>query len=255
MLSMNRHGSPITGEPPLVVAHGLFGAGRNWGRVAKTLQTDREVVTVDLRNHGDSDWTETHTYADLAGDLSSVIASVADGRADLLGHSMGGKAAMLLALREPARVRRLVVIDIAPVTYGHDQMQFVEAMQALDLAGLDSRSAADAALAAGVPDPGIRSFLLSSLDVRNRRWRLNLATLGHQMAEVMGFPETGTARFDGPTLFLAGGASDYVLAEHHDAIRTRFPAARIETVAGAGHWVHAERPDAVAAAVAAFLAE
>ncbi len=253
MLATTRHGDPVPGRPPLLIAHGLYGSARNWGRIARDLKAGREVLAVDMRNHGESQWTDTHSYEGMADDLAEVIGAEPGGRADVLGHSMGGKAAMVLALRQPDLVRRLIVADIAPVAYGHDQMQFLRAMQGLDLTGVSSRGEADQALAAGVEDPGIRAFLLTSLDVPAKRWRLNLATLGREMAQIMGFPDTGEARFEGPVMVLAGGASDYVAEGHHGAIRARFPAAAFQTLHGAGHWLHAEQPAAFSEAVAAFL--
>jgi pimeloyl-ACP methyl ester carboxylesterase len=200
------HGGP-SDRPPLVIAHGLFGSGRNWGAVAKRLARDRQVAAVDLRNHGDSPRDPDMSYAAMAGDLAATIAELG-GEADLLGHSMGGKAAMVLALTEPERVRRLVVADIAPAAYRHSQIGYVRAMQALDLAGLSRRSEADARLAPSVPDPVLRAFFLQSLAFEDgvARWKLNLDVLAEQMPTIMGFPEPA-GRFPGPTLFLTGAAS------------------------------------------------
>ncbi len=252
MLNTIRHGQP-TGAPPLVIAHGLFGSARNWGAVAKRLARGREVIAVDLRNHGESPHDPDASYPALAADLAELI-DAEGGRADLLGHSMGGKAAMALALIAPSRVARLVVADIAPVAYGHSQIGYVRAMQGVALGGVARRSDADAALAATVPDPALRAFLLQSLAIGpdGARWRLDLATLADQMPEIMDFPAID-GRFEGPTLFLTGGASDYVRAEHWPEILARFPNARRETLPGVGHWLHAEAPQAFAAAVAAFL--
>jgi pimeloyl-ACP methyl ester carboxylesterase len=235
-------------RPPLLIAHGLFGSARNWGVIAKRLAESRRVVAVDMRNHGDSPWDDTHDYPAMAEDLAGVI----DGRWDVLGHSMGGKAAMVLALSYPGKVNRLVVADIAPVAYAHTQAHLVEAMAALDPAGFATRGEADRALAASVEDPGVRAFLLQSLDLRERRWRLNLPVLGREMPKILSFPEIG-GRFEGPTLFLSGGTSTYVLPEHRDRIGALFPAARFAKIPGAGHWLHAEKPREFEAAVAAFL--
>ena len=235
-------------RPPLLIAHGLFGSARNWGVIAKRLAQERRVVVVDMRNHGESPWAEAHDYESMAEDL----AQAADGRWDVLGHSMGGKAAMVLALRHPDRVNRLVVADIAPVAYGHTQAHLVEAMAALDLSVMGSRGDADRALAASVEDPGVRAFLLQSLDVKERRWRLNLDVLGREMPKILSFPEV-EGHFDGPTLFLSGGTSSYVLPEHLDRIKALFPAARFAKIPGAGHWLHAEKPREFEAAVSAFL--
>jgi pimeloyl-ACP methyl ester carboxylesterase len=235
-------------RPPLLIAHGLFGSARNWGVIAKRLAETRQAVAVDMRNHGDSPWSEVHDYPAMAGDLAEVI----DGRWDVLGHSMGGKAAMVLALTHPEKVNRLVVADIAPVAYGHTQAHLVEAMERLDLSAIATRGDADRALAADVEDPGVRAFLLQSLDVREKRWRLNLDVLGREMPKILSFPEV-EGQFDGPALFLSGANSFYVLPEHRDRIRALFPAARFAKIPGAGHWLHAEKPREFEAAVAAFL--
>jgi pimeloyl-ACP methyl ester carboxylesterase len=235
--------------PPLLIAHGLFGSARNWGVIAKRLAETRRVVAVDMRNHGDSPWDDLHDYPAMASDLAEVI----DGRWDVLGHSMGGKAAMVLALTHPAKVNRLVVADIAPVAYGHTQAHLVDAMKRLDLSGISTRGDADRALAAEVGDAGVRAFLLQSLDVREKRWRLNLDVLGREMPKILSFPEVG-GRFDGPVLFLSGANSTYVLPEHRDLIRALFPAARFAKIPDAGHWLHAEKPREFEAAVAAYLA-
>jgi pimeloyl-ACP methyl ester carboxylesterase len=251
-LASTVHGEP-TDRPPLVVAHGLFGSGRNWGAVARRLAETRQVVALDMRNHGDSPKSPDHGYAAMAGDLAAAIAAI--GReADLLGHSMGGKAAMVLALTDPARVRRLVVADMAPVAYAHSQMEYVRAMQAVDLATVARRADADRALAAAVPEPGLRGFFLQSLALgpSGASWKLNLAALAEQMPKIMAFPDL-PGRFEGPTLFLTGGRSDYVRPEHWPEIRRLFPAARHVEIAGAGHWLHADAPEAFAAAVREFL--
>jgi pimeloyl-ACP methyl ester carboxylesterase len=239
--------------PPLLIAHGLFGSARNWGAVARRLSERRAVIAVDMRNHGESLRDPDHSYAAMASDLAEVIAAHG-GAADVLGHSMGGKAAMVLALTEPERVGRLVVADIAPVAYGHSQAEYVEAMQATDLAGVTRRSQADPRLAEHVEEKALRAFFLQSLaiDERGASWRLNLEVLADQMPAIMGFPDV-PGRFDGPALFLTGGASDYVDAAHWPAITERFPQAERETIGGAGHWLHAEAPREVAEAVAAFL--
>jgi esterase len=237
--------------PPLLIAHGLFGSARNWGAMAKRLAVGRRVVAVDMRNHGSSPWLPAHGYPDLAADLADVISSLG-GQADVLGHSMGGKAAMALALIHPEHVRRLVVGDIAPVSYSHSQSDLVAAMRNVDLTHVTRRSEADKLLAKNVGDAGVRAFLLQSLDVEARRWRLNLDVLEAEMPRIIGWPGI-EGRSDSPALFLTGALSKYVLPEHEEGIRFLFPAARISSVAGAGHWMHADRPGEVASAVLSFL--
>lgn len=239
--------------PPIVIAHGLYGSARNWNVIAKRLAEERFVVSVDIRNHGASAWAAPHDYPAMAEDLASVI-SAFGGTADVIGHSMGGKAAMILALGHPAKVRRLVVADIAPVAYGHSQQGMIDAMRTVDLSVVETRGDADRQLVAAVDEPGVRAFLLQSLDVRGKRWRFNLDQLEADMAAVMGFPEVPDTSFDGPVLMLSGGASDYVLPEHRDTVKALFPAARFAKIPGAGHWLHAEKPREFEAACAAFLA-
>ncbi|MEM0948874.1 MAG: alpha/beta fold hydrolase [Pseudomonadota bacterium] len=232
----------------LLIAHGLYGSARNWGVIAKRLSDRFRVVAVDMRNHGESPWSDTQSYADMASDLDTTL----DRPADVVGHSMGGKAAMVFALSHPEKVSRLIVADIAPVGYDHTQIQYIEAMRQVELSAVRTRGDADRQLVAHVPDAGIRAFLLQSLDVRAQRWRLNLDTLAREMDAIIGFPEID-GQFDGPTLFLSGTESDYVRPEHRDRIKRLFPAARFARIPGAGHWLHAEKPREFVAAVRAFL--
>ncbi|MEE9387312.1 MAG: alpha/beta fold hydrolase [Paracoccaceae bacterium] len=240
-----------TGKLPLLIAHGLFGSARNWGVIAKRLSDERQVVTVDMRNHGESGWFDSHSYFDLAGDMADVIAALG-GQVDLLGHSMGGKAAMVLAVERPEMINRLIVADIAPVGYSHTQMHLVQAMADLDLSGVQIRSDADHLLSDGVDDAGVRAFLLQSLNVKSKKWRLNLPVLAREMAQIIGFPKVdGT--YPGPALFLSGKNSSYVSREHRPDIKRLFPAARFAKIPGAGHWLHAEKPREFEAAARAFL--
>ncbi|ARE41876.1 Hydrolase, alpha/beta fold family functionally coupled to Phosphoribulokinase [Rhodovulum sp. P5] len=254
MLAETIHGAD-TGQTPLLIAHGLFGSARNWGVVAKRLSEERQVITVDMRNHGASPWTETHTYADLAADLAEVI-DAHGGQLDVLGHSMGGKAAMVLALTHPEKVKRLVVADIAPVGYSHTQAHLIAAMRALDLPKIASRSAADRALAEFIDTPAVRAFLLQSLDLKTTpsSWCLNLDVLEADMDAIIGWPEEIDGVFGGTALFLSGAESDYVRPEHRNRIKGYFPKARFAKLPGADHWLHAEKPREFVAAVATFLA-
>lgn len=250
MLNQILHGTP-TDRPPLLIAHGLYGSARNWGVIAKRLSDERQVVAVDMRNHGSSPWSSDHRYRDLAADLAEVITAFG-GKMDVLGHSMGGKAAMTLALNYPQHVNRLIVADIAPVAYTHTQLPFIKAMRAVDLDSVERRSDAEAQLATAGVDPALQSFFTQSLDLPNKRWRLNLDALADQMPEIMSFPQI-EGPWDGPALFLAGAASDYVLPEHRDQIRALFPQAKFARIPGAGHWLHAEKPREFEAAARAYL--
>lgn len=250
MLAMETFGEDNS-HPPILIVHGLFGSGRNWGVIAKRLAKDRRVVTVDMRNHGDSPREETQDYPAMADDLARVIDEIG-GTALVIGHSMGGKASMVLALAHPDKVARMIVADIAPVAYAHTQSHLIEAMQALDLAALDTRSDADAALAEAVEEKSVRAFLLQSLDVRGKAWKLNLDVLEREMKKITGFPEV-SGTYDGLVLFLAGADSDYVRSEHRAQIKALFPEARQAKIPGAGHWLHAEKPREFEAAVRAFF--
>ena len=247
MLNTLIHGEP-TAAPPLLIVHGLFGSARNWGVIAKRLSDTRQVIAVDMRNHGDSPWMDSHTYPDMAADLAEVIAGMG-APVDVLGHSMGGKAAMVLALTRPELVRRLIVADIAPIAYDHTQDGPLNAMRGVDLAAIDSRKDAQAQMDI---DDATATFLLQSLNLQDRRWKLNLDVLGRDMGAIVGWPDT-PGQFDGPALFLRGATSAYVPDSAEPAIRAAFPQARIRTIPDAGHWLHAEQPRAVEAAVRAFL--
>ncbi|MSU88228.1 alpha/beta fold hydrolase [Rhodobacteraceae bacterium 2CG4] len=230
------------GAVPLVIAHGLFGSARNWNVIAKRLGDARPVVAVDMRNHGDSPWSDDHSYPAMAEDLAGVIDRFG-GVADVLGHSMGGKAAMVLAGQAPDRVRRLIVADIAPVAYAHSQAPMVAAMQAVDLGRVGRRSDADAQLKPHVEEPALRAFLLQSLAIENggARWKLNLAALAGQIPLIMGFP-ANVRPFEGPAALLRGGASDYVGDARLPAVRALLPRVEVVTLDGLGHWPHAEDP-------------
>ncbi|MEX0283737.1 MAG: alpha/beta fold hydrolase [Paracoccaceae bacterium] len=248
MLNTIHHGTPS--PTPLIIAHGLYGSARNWGVISKRLSDTRYVIAVDMRNHGASDWTKTHSYNDLAEDLAEVIAPY--GQADVLGHSMGGKAAMMLALTAPERVNRLIVGDIAPVAYTHSQMPMLEAMRGVDLSVVRKRSDAAEQLGALGVEPALQSFFTQSLDIKNAKWLLNLDTLAEEMPKIMDFPDISTS-FPNRTLFLTGAESDYVQPKDRPRIRELFPAARFVKLKDAGHWLHADQPRGFEAAVRAFL--
>ena len=250
MLHTITHGI-ANAKPPLLIAHGLFGSGRNWGVIAKRLSDERQVIAVDMRNHGSSLHSDDHSYTALADDLAEVIAAHG-GQADVLGHSMGGKAAMVLALEHAEMVKRLTVADIAPVSYGHSQQQYINAMRALDLSRIEGRAEAQAALLPLVEDPTLASFFTQSLDLKARQWRLNLAALEANMPQILSFPAID-ACFTGPSLFLTGATSHYVTRDHRPQIKALFPEARFAKIPEAGHWLHAERPRAFEAAVRTWL--
>ena len=250
MLNIIEHGDDHN-APPLLIVHGLYGSGRNWGVIAKRLSDTRRVYAVDMRNHGVSDWKETHSYPDMAGDLAEVIDHIG-GPVDVMGHSMGGKASMVLSLSRPELVNRLIVVDIAPVSYPLTQMRFINAMKAVDLSKVARRSDAAEQLQGMVDDPTLVTFFTQSLDTKEKKWRLNLDVLAQEMPNISGFPDVSGA-YDGQTLFLSGAASDYVQREYRDRIKGLFPKAQFAKIPGAGHWLHAEKPREFEAAVRSWL--
>ncbi len=240
---------------PVCLLHGLFGRGQNFGGLARALGATRRVISLDLRNHGASPHAAGMSYAAMAEDVAETLDGLGVASCALLGHSMGGKVAMMLALRWPARVSRLVVADIAPVAYRHHNGGVAAALIALDLsAGLDRR-AADARLAGAVPDPAVRGFLLQNLSFGSApAWKIGLAEIAGGMADIEGWPDLAPGvAYKGPSLFIRGERSDYVADAAWPAVRLVFPQALLETVAGAGHWLHADQPAVFAALVSGFL--
>ncbi len=241
---------------PVVVMHGLFGSGRNWMTAARRLASAHRVYAFDLRNHGASPHTGTMSYPEMAEDVVETITGLGVGPVGLVGHSMGGKTAMLTALRHPEVVDRLVVVDAAPVAYPPAFVEYARAMRAADLSNIQRRAEVDAQLAEAVPTPGTRAFLLQNLilDDQGARWRPNLPVIEAALPAISGWPEDEHGSYDGPTLFVYGGKSDYVQADHRDTIKRYFPHVQYTEIPEAGHWVHAERLDDFLTIVTPFLA-
>lgn len=242
--------------PPVVLLHGLFGAAQNWGAIQRKLATRHRVLALDLRNHGASPHADTMGYPAMAADVAETIAAVTAAPAAVLGHSMGGKVAMALALAEPQLVSRLIVADIAPVAYGPALRGYVEALQAIALRPGLTRREVEAALAETIPEPGIRAFLAQNLLPQEDppRWRLGLDEIAAAMPVIEDFPPL-PGRYDGPVLVMAGEHSGYVRPVHRPAFAAHFPAARFVIIPGAGHWLHAENPTGFLAELESFLAE
>jgi esterase len=241
---------------PLIILHGLFGSLTNWDSMARKLGEFSKVSTVDQRNHGRSPHDPVHTYAAMADDLFELFASQGLHRASLLGHSMGGKAAMEFALSHPEWVDRLLVVDIAPVMYppGHDTI--FNGLESIDPSRYNSRSEIDRALALRIPDERVRQFLLTNLrreEGGGYAWKFNLDALKRNYPGLNAAIEPRGRRFDGPVLFLRGGRSSYVRDEYLNGIDRIFPHYNVETVDGAGHWIHADAPDLFLDAVRKFL--
>lgn len=252
VLSASECGS---GEP-LVILHGLFGSKRNWSAIARRFSAERRVLTVDMRNHGDSPWDDCHDYPAMAADVAAVIEREIGRPAAVLGHSMGGKAAMMLALTRPDLVERLVVVDIPPARSSGSLVNALHALRAVRLADYERRTEVEAALCDTIPDRAVRGFLVLNLTSGpgGLAWMVNLDALARHIDTILGFPAVPPeCRFDKPALFLVGGRSDYVRPEHHAEIERLFPAATIEAIADAGHWVHADAPGAFVESVRRFL--
>lgn len=250
-------------QAPLLLLHGLLGSSSNFRTPAKQLNAHREVVLTDLRNHGRSPWDDDCSIEAMAHDVIELLAQE-DEPAVVCGHSLGGKVAMAAALLAPERVERLCVVDIAPVSYANDTPQWAatrelaRAMAEMPLASLGSRAAADAALQAAVQPPppdGVRQFLLQNLMPDQSAWRANVGALSRQIDEISTFPCDLPPAAALPTLFISGGKSDYIRAEHHAPATALFPAARFESVPGAGHWVHAEAPSRFVELLRGFMGE
>lgn len=239
--------------PPLVILHGMLGSSRNWLTAGRDLAAAHHVLAPDLRNHGASPHADPMSYAELMGDVLAWLDAQKLGRVDLLGHSMGGKVAMLLACRHPDRVGRLLVVDIAPRDYywpGHRQS--FAAMNELNLADLRSRGEAEMRFEARVPTLGLRKFLATNLerDVEGRwRWQINLPAITQALPDLEKNPLGPEDYFGGPVSFFAGASSTYIEPDDHATIRRHFPAATITVLPGCGHNPHMEARAAFVAAV------
>lgn len=240
--------------PSVVLLHGLFGSNENLGTLARELAHDYTVYALDLRNHGRSPHADTMDFPSMADDVRQTMAAHGLDSAAVLGHSLGGKTAMELALAYPEMVTHLIVLDIAPVTYTSGNETELAAMQGLDPGSIHSRRDADEALAAHIESTGVRQFLLKNLERADDgfAWRIPLDTIAAQYPNLAAAP-TAPGPYDGPALFIRGSRSTRVPDNAKPSIRERFPHARLESV-DAGHWVHIEATESVTALVRSFLA-
>jgi len=252
MLNYIHYPSTKSNKTPLLIVHGLYGSARNWGVISKRLSDEREIFAIDQRNHGDSQWCETQSYFDMAGDLQEFLEHF--GSMAVLGHSMGGKAAMALSILKPSLVEKLVIADIAPVSYFHDNTQYIRAMKNVKLDKLATRADAIIQLAESVPEPELRSFFAQSIDLKNKRWKLNLDVLESEMEKIISFPQL-SGKFEKVSLFLSGALSNYLQITHRPTIKKLFPKAKFAKIPNAGHWLHAEKPREFEAAVRTFLSD
>ncbi len=239
---------------PMLILHGLFGFSDNWQTIAKGLSATHTVVVPDLRNHGRSPHVSEHTYADMAEDVRQFLEDRWIFSSAVVGHSMGGKVAMQLALSNPDVVERLVIVDIAPRAGNDNQGDIFQALMGLDLTTITTRQQADDYLAKRISDFGTRQFLLKNLTRENDNtfsWKMNLPVLWQHYADILA-PVTGEP-FDKPTLFVRGSDSDYITDADIPLIKTLFPQAEIVTLDDAGHWVHADQPVELLAVLQRFL--
>ena len=250
------------GDGPLVVfCHGLFGRGKNFAGIARALQPDYRCLLVDLPNHGGSAWTETVDYGQMAAALAEHLRTTVpdDLPVHLVGHSMGGKVAMMLALTAPELLRSLVVVDISPTGSGSvsEFEHLLQSLARIDLDRLGSLGDADRQLAVDVPQPRLRGFLLQNLrrdrDSSTFAWEPNLDLLLRDLPVVTADIDHRERVFDGPVLWIAGADSPYVAEEHQPVMRELFPATRLVTIKGAGHWVHSQKPDVFTTTLRWFL--
>lgn len=241
---------------PIIILHGLFGSHRNWHPIAKALAKDNTVYALDLRNHGKSPHSELMDYPLMAEDIEQFIEHHQLGQVRIIAHSMGGKAAMWFALSRPDMVQKLVVVDIAPVTYKHDFSDVLNAFESIPLDTIKSRAEADKFLSATISERSLRQFLLQNLQLKHGHyeWRLNLVAIRDSMKAITGFPDTNNVlAFNKRVLFVGGGQSDYLSRDRQKLTRKLFPMASFSMIKNAGHWLHSEQPALFQSLIKAYL--
>jgi esterase len=252
---MKLHHRVFGAGPPLLILHGLLGSLDNWLTHGQKWAAHFQVFLPDLRNHGQSQHADEFNYEVMAADLHEFVNDRQLGPVLLIGHSLGGKVAMRFAQLHPEQVRKLVVVDMSPREYAPRYGDILAAMHNLELAGFERRDQVDAALATAVPEKSLRQFLVKNIGRDGHGvmyWKANLAALRANYDNVRHALPTSSA-FAGPALFIRGGRSDYLRDPDVDLIRSLFPHATLETIASAGHWVHAEAPAEFLRTVSKFL--
>ncbi|MDZ7290087.1 MAG: alpha/beta fold hydrolase [candidate division KSB1 bacterium] len=244
------------GEPTLVILHGLLGSSQNWQSAARILGAKCRVLVVDQRNHGSSPHTATHTFADLRDDIERFLDRQGLYKTYLLGHSMGGLAAMEFSFYHPERLTGLIIADIAPRAYRSSSGDILRTLNGIDLTTVTSREQVEAMLALKVNSSHLRKFLLTNLVRRDNKsfaWKVNLPVLQNFERELSAYEPPLTAIYSGPTLFLGGELSDYRLDRDHDIILRHFPNSHLVMIPSAGHWIHFEALEAFTQAVMRFI--
>ncbi len=228
---------------PLIILHGLFGSSDNWISIGRNLAKTRKVYLVDQRNHGDSPHSEKFNYEAMVADLKELVDDLSIDNFDLIGHSLGGKTAMLFATQFSELINKLIIVDIGPKQYPVHHDTIIEGLNSINLDTITSRGEADKALASFVPILGTRQFLLKNIKRTpdSFEWKINLSTIEKEIAEV-GKPLPNKAHFNKPTLFIRGSLSNYILDNDMVLIKSHFPKSKLASINGASHWVHAEKP-------------
>lgn len=240
---------------PLIILHGLFGSLDNWMSLAKEWSSKFEVWLVDQRNHGQSPHSNAFSYTLMAEDLKAFIAEHRIEDPYILGHSMGGKTAMEYAVNHPDALKKLIVVDIAPVSYEVHHYSIIAALESVDLNHISSRKEADVILAKSIEEFGIRQFLLKNLYWKEKgqlNWRFNIPIIKSEIIPISEW-EISNHQFEGETLFIKGEKSNYILPQYAMDIQQKFPNYQIEEIAEAGHWVHAEKKEPFSHLVLQFL--
>lgn len=252
---MKLHFRTLGSGQPLIIMHGVFGSSDNWQTLGKVFSEHFKVYLLDLRNHGNSPHSDEFNYDVMVQDVVELMDDEHLHAAHILGHSMGGKVAMHLATKHPDRVNRLIVVDIAPKYYPPHHEQIFAGFHSIDLANLESRKQADDQMAQVISNFGVRQFILKNLDRKKDGrfgWKLNLSAIENAIEKV-GEGVEGSVSFSGTSLFIAGGNSNYIINDDHELIRSHFPNSEVAVVPGAGHWVHAERPQELGEMIIKFL--
>lgn len=232
--------------PWLVLIHGLFGSADNLAVVKRHFEPNWNIVSVDLPDHGKSPWTDEFTIEQASNALAALLDTIGLTKPAVLGHSLGGKVAMHYAITNPNAISHLIVADIAPTSYTHRHQAVFDGLLSVDLQQISGRKDAELMMRAHVKEPGVRQFLLKSLhqDENNAwRWRFNVSGLINSYANIIDW-EHSLGQFNGETLFIKGGLSDYITSEYREAIVRHFPRAKAHIIEGTGHWLHAEKPNA-----------
>ena len=252
--------NPVTSnnieQPPLVLLHGVFGSLDNLGMIKKAQQEHTQVISIDLPNHGQSPHFDEFDYQLMSNKVLELLEHLNIKQCYLLGHSMGGKVAMHIALNAPQLVKKLIVADISPVKYQGNHDNVFKGLYAVDLANITTRKQADEQLAQHIIEPGVRAFLLKSLDLNEQqaRWRFNLTAI-KACYEQITLGITSSNSYGGPVLFIKGGNSQYIMPEHREIIGKLFPSSKAHVINDTGHWLHAEKPAVFNRIVARFLYE